>query len=214
MPQLALFLEASLAQIGEMTRRLLQLFLGLGLYGLSIAMIVRAGLGLDPWDVLTQGVFERFAGPAGISFGMVVNLIGLAVLLLWLPLRQKPGIGTVANVLVIGTVANFGLDWIPADLALPLRAGLLIGGIVLNGVATGAYVGAGLGPGPRDGLMTGIVARTGWPVKWVRTAIEITVVAVGWLLGGSVGLGTILYAVAIGPLVHVFLPMFTIRKTR
>ena len=212
MPQLALFLEASLAQIGEMTRRLLQLFLGLGLYGLSIAMIVRAGLGLDPWDVLTQGVFERFSGPAGISFGMVVNLIGLAVLLLWLPLRQKPGIGTVANVLVIGTVANFGLDWIPSDLALPLRAGLLIGGIVLNGVATGAYVGAGLGPGPRDGLMTGIVARTGWPVKWVRTAIEITVVAVGWLLGGSVGLGTILYAVTIGPLVHVFLPMFTIRK--
>ncbi len=197
-----------------MTRRLLQLFLGLGLYGLSIAMIVRAGLGLDPWDVLTQGVHERFAGPAGISFGMVVNLIGVAVLLLWLPLRQKPGIGTVANVLVIGTVANIGLGWIPVDLALPLRAGLLIGGIVLNGVATGAYVGAGLGPGPRDGLMTGIVARTSWPVKWVRTAIEITVVAVGWLLGGSVGLGTILYAVAIGPLVHVFLPMFTIRKTR
>lgn len=214
MPQLALFLEASLAQIGEMTRRLLQLFLGLGLYSLSIAMIVRAGLGLDPWDVLTQGLFERFAGPAGISFGMVVNLIGIAVLLLWQPLRQKPGIGTMANVLVIGTVANFGLDWIPADLALPMRAGLLIGGIVLNGVATGAYVGAGLGPGPRDGLMTGIVARTGWPVKWVRTAIEITVVAVGWLLGGSVGLGTILYAVAIGPLVHVFLPMFTIRKMR
>nr|WP_314528060.1 hypothetical protein [uncultured Brevundimonas sp.] len=196
-----------------MTRRLFQLFLGLGLYGLSISMIVRAGLGLDPWDVLTQGVHERFAGPAGISFGMVVNLIGLAVLLLWIPLRQKPGVGTVANVLVIGTVANFGLGWIPADLALPLRAGLLVGGIVLNGVATGAYVGAGLGPGPRDGLMTGIVARTGWPVKWVRTAIEITVVAVGWLLGGSVGLGTILYAVAIGPLVHVFLPMFTIRKT-
>lgn len=197
-----------------MTRRLIQLFLGLGLYGLSIAMIVRAGLGLDPWDVLTQGVHERFAGPAGISFGMVVNLIGLAVLLLWLPLRQKPGIGTVANVLVIGVVANIGLGWIPADLALTWRASLLIGGIVLNGVATGAYVGAGLGPGPRDGLMTGIVARTGWPVKWVRTAIEITVVAVGWLLGGSVGLGTLLYAVAIGPLVHVFLPMFTIRKTR
>lgn len=213
MLQLALFFKASLAQTRGMTRCLFQLFLGLGLYGLSISMIVRAGLGLDPWDVLTQGVHERFAGPAGISFGMVVNLIGLAVLLLWIPLRQKPGVGTVANVLVIGTVANFGLGWIPADLALPLRAGLLVGGIVLNGVATGAYVGAGLGPGPRDGLMTGIVARTGWPVKWVRTAIEITVVAVGWLLGGSVGLGTILYAVAIGPLVHVFLPMFTIRKT-
>ncbi|WP_426019521.1 YczE/YyaS/YitT family protein [Brevundimonas sp. DWR2-3-1b1] len=194
-----------------MTRRLIQLFIGLVLYGLSIALIVRADLGLDPWDVLNQGVFERFAGPAGISFGLVVNLIGMAVLLLWIPLRQKPGIGTVANVLVIGTVANFGLNWIPSDLGLPLQASLLIGGIVLNGVASGAYIGAGLGPGPRDGLMTGIVARTGWPVKWVRTSIELAVIAVGWLLGGSVGLGTVLYAVTIGPLVHVFLPMFTIR---
>ncbi len=194
-----------------MTRRLIQLFAGLVLYGLSIALIVRADLGLDPWDVLNQGVFERFAGPAGISFGLVVNLIGMAVLLLWIPLRQKPGIGTVANVLVIGTVANLGLNWIPSDLGLPLQASLLIGGIVLNGVASGAYIGAGLGPGPRDGLMTGIVARTGWPVKWVRTSIELAVIAVGWLLGGSVGLGTVLYAVTIGPLVHVFLPMFTIR---
>ncbi len=194
-----------------MTRRLIQLFSGLILYGLSIALIVRADLGLDPWDVLNQGVFERFAQPAGISFGLVVNLIGLAVLLLWIPLRQRPGVGTVANVLVIGTVANFGLDWIPSDLDLSLRAGLLIVGIVLNGVASGAYIGAGLGPGPRDGLMTGIVARTGWPVKWVRTAIELSVIAVGWLLGGSVGLGTVLYAVTIGPLVHVFLPLFTIR---
>ena len=194
-----------------MTRRLIQLVLGLALYGVSIALIVRADLGLDPWDVLNQGVFERFAGPAGISFGLVVNLIGMAVLLLWIPLRQRPGIGTVANVLVIGTVANLGLDWIPSDLGLPLQASLLIGGIVLNGVASGAYIGAGLGPGPRDGLMTGIVARTGWPVKWVRTSIELAVIAVGWLLGGSVGLGTVLYAVTIGPLVHVFLPMFTIR---
>ncbi|MCK6105737.1 MULTISPECIES: YczE/YyaS/YitT family protein [unclassified Brevundimonas] len=194
-----------------MTRRLFQLFSGLILYGLSIALIVRADLGLDPWDVLNQGVFERFARPAGISFGLVVNLIGLAVLLLWIPLRQKPGVGTIANVLVIGTVANVGLDWIPTDLNLWLRAGLLIAGIVLNGVASGAYIGAGLGPGPRDGLMTGIVARTGWPVKWVRTAIELSVIAVGWLLGGSVGLGTVLYAVTIGPLVHVFLPLFTIR---
>lgn len=194
-----------------MTRRLIQLFSGLVLYGLSIALIVRADLGLDPWDVLNQGVFERFARPAGISFGLVVNLIGLAVLLLWIPLRQKPGVGTVANVLVIGTVANVGLDWIPSDLDLSLRAGLLIAGIVLNGVASGAYIGAGLGPGPRDGLMTGIVARTGWPVKWVRTAIELSVIAVGWLLGGSVGLGTVLYAVTIGPLVHIFLPLFTLR---
>ncbi|ANC54621.1 MAG: putative membrane protein YczE [Brevundimonas sp.] len=194
-----------------MTRRLIQLFAGLFLYGLSIALIVRADLGLDPWDVLNQGVFERFAKPAGINFGLVVNLIGMAVLLLWIPLRQKPGIGTVANVLVIGTVANVGLGWIPSDLGLPLRAGLLIAGIVLNGVASGAYIGAGLGPGPRDGLMTGIIARTGWPVKWVRTAIELAVIAVGWLLGGSVGVGTLLYALTIGPLVHIFLPLLTIR---
>jgi len=195
-----------------MTRRLIQLFAGLTLYGLSIALIVRADLGLDPWDVLNQGVFERFAGPAGISFGLVVNLIGLVVLLLWIPLRQMPGFGTVANVLVIGTIANVGLHWIPVDLPLVVRGGLLLSGIVLNGVASGAYIGAGLGPGPRDGLMTGIVRRTGWPVKWVRTAIEVAVVAVGWLLGGSVGLGTVLYAISIGPLVHVFLPIFTIRR--
>ena len=194
-----------------MIRRLIQLFIGLGLYGMAIALIVRADLGLDPWDVLNQGVFERFAGPAGVSFGLVVNLIGLAVLLLWIPLRQMPGFGTVANVLVVGAVANIGLGWIPIDLPLAVRAGLLLSGIVLTGVASGCYIGAGLGPGPRDGLMTGIVRRTGWPVKWVRTAIEIAVVAVGWLLGGSVGLGTILYAVSIGPLVHVFLPMFAIR---
>ena len=194
-----------------MTRRLIQLFAGLTLYGLSIALIVRADLGLDPWDVLNQGVFERFAGPAGISFGLVVNLIGMAVLLLWIPLRQRPGIGTMANVLVIGTVANFGLDWIPSDLGLPLRAVLLGAGIVLNGVASGAYIGAGLGPGPRDGLMTGLVARTGWPVTWVRTSIELAVVTVGFGLGGSVGLGTVLYALTIGPLVHIFLPMFAIK---
>lgn len=196
-----------------MIRRLLQLFVGLTLYGLAIAMIVRADLGLDPWDVLNQGVFERFAQPAGLSFGLVVNLIGLAVLLLWIPLRQMPGIGTVANVLVIGAIANIGLRLIPADLPLVARCGLLGSGIVLTGLASGAYIGAGFGPGPRDGLMTGIVRRTGWPVRWVRTAIEIAVVAVGWMLGGSIGLGTILYAVSIGPLVHVFLPMFTIPKT-
>ena len=194
-----------------MTRRLTQLFLGLALYGLSIALIVRADLGLDPWDVLNQGVFERFASPAGISFGLVVNLIGLAVLMLWIPLRQKPGLGTVANVLVIGTVANFGLEWIPIDLDLPLRVGLLVAGITLNGIASGAYIGAGLGPGPRDGLMTGIVARTGWPVKWVRMTIELGVVALGWTLGGSIGLGTILYALSIGPLIHAFLPLFTLQ---
>ncbi|OGN51271.1 MAG: hypothetical protein A2352_09735 [Caulobacterales bacterium RIFOXYB1_FULL_67_16] len=196
-----------------MTRRLIQLFVGLALYGLSIALIVRADLGLDPWDVLNQGVFEHYQ-PAGISFGLVVNLIGMAVLLLWIPLRQRPGVGTVANVLVIGTVANHGLAWIPSDLDLPLRIGLFGAGVVLNGVASGAYIGAGLGPGPRDGLMTGIVARTGRSVKWVRTAIELAVVAVGGMLGGSIGVGTVIYAVTIGPLVHLFLPIFTIQADR
>lgn len=195
-----------------MTRRLIQLFLGLSLYGLSIALIIRADLGLDPWDVLSQGVFERFAEPAGLGFGMVVNLIGMAVLLLWIPLHQKPGIGTIANVLVIGSVAGLALRYIPADPVLPVRSLFLATGIVLNGVASGAYIGAGLGPGPRDGLMTGLVARTGWPIKTVRTAIELTVVVAGWTLGGSVGVGTILYALAIGPLVQIFLPVFTVGK--
>jgi uncharacterized membrane protein YczE len=190
-----------------MARRLFQLLVGLTLYGLAVAMIVRAGLGLDPWNVLNQGVAERLP----LSYGVVMILIGAAVLLLWLPLRQKPGIGTVANVLLIGVFADLGLAWIPADLPLAVRIVMLVAGVVLTGVATGAYVGAGLGPGPRDGLMTGIVKRTGWPVKYVRTAIEIAVVAVGWLLGGAVGLGTVLFALTIGPLVHVFLPLFTIR---
>ena len=190
-----------------MARRLFQLLVGLILYGLAVAMIVRAGLGLDPWNVLNQGVAERLP----LSYGVVMILIGAAVLLLWLPLRQKPGIGTVANVFLIGVFADLGLAWIPADLPLAVRIVMLVAGVVLTGVATGAYVGAGLGPGPRDGLMTGIVKRTGWPVKCVRTAIEIAVVAVGWLLGGAVGLGTVLFALTIGPLVHVFLPLFTIR---
>ena len=193
-----------------LARRLFQLLVGLVLYGLAVAMIVRAGLGLDPWNVLNQGVAERLP----LSYGVVMILIGAAVLLLWLPLRQKPGIGTVANVFLIGVFADLGLAWIPADLPLAVRIAMLVAGVVLTGVATGAYVGAGLGPGPRDGLMTGIVKRTGWPVKYVRTAIEIAVVAVGWLLGGAVGLGTVLFALTIGPLVHVFLPLFTIRDAK
>jgi uncharacterized membrane protein YczE len=212
MTELDLFSKASSSETPLMTRRLIQLFLGLSLYGLSIALIIRADLGLDPWDVLSQGVFERFAEPAGLGFGMVVNLIGMAVLLLWIPLRQKPGIGTIANVLVIGSVAGLALRYIPADPVLPVRSLFLATGIVLNGVASGAYIGAGLGPGPRDGLMTGLVARTGWPIKAVRTAIELTVVVAGWALGGSVGVGTILYALAIGPLVQIFLPAFTVGK--
>lgn len=191
-------------------RRLLQLFAGLILYGLTLAMMVRAGLGLDPWDVLHQGISRR----TGLSFGTVVILVGALVLLLWVPLRQRPGIGTVANVVVIGLAADAGLAFLEPASGLPAQFGLLAAGIVLNGLATGAYIGAGLGPGPRDGLMTGWVARNGGSVRIVRTAIEIAVLATGWLLGGTVGLATVLYAVSIGPLAQTFLPLLTVGERR
>ena len=193
-----------------MTRRLIQLFLGLALYGFSIGLLVRANLGLDPWDVLNEGLSER----TGLSFGMIVNLVGAAVLLLWIPLRQRPGIGTISNVFLIGAFADISLWLIPTAQSLPTGAFMLLLGVILNGVATGAYIGAGLGPGPRDGLMTGLVKRTGGSVRVIRTGIEATVLAIGWILGGTVGLGTLVYAVAIGPIVHRMLPVFTIRDDR
>lgn len=193
-----------------MTRRLIQLLLGLSLYGASMALMVRAGLGLDPWDVFHQGL----AGRVGLSIGLVVNIVGAAVLLLWIPLRQWPGIGTIANVLVIGTAMDLSLLVLPDLDGLALRGAGLALAVVANGVAGALYIGAGLGPGPRDGLMTGLARRTGWPIRRVRTGIELTVLAAGWLLGGTVGVGTVLYAFAIGPLVQAFLPLFTIRDTR
>lgn len=189
-----------------MYRRLFQLFWGLILYGFAMALMLRAGLGLDPWDVLHQGIAPRL----GLSFGMTVNLIGAIVLLLWWPLRQRPGIGTISNIVVIGTAVDISLLILPTPEGLAMRATWLVVGIVLNGIAGGAYIGAGLGPGPRDGLMTGLCRRTGWPVKWVRTAIEIGVLAIGWMLGGTVGMGTILYAATIGWIVHHALPFFMI----
>lgn len=189
-----------------MTRRLTQLFAGLLLYGFSLGLMVRATLGLDPWDVFQQGL----ADDIGLSLGMTVNLVGALVLLLWIPLRQRPGIGTIANILVIGFAVDWSLWLIPEVESLPLRILMLAVSIALNGVAGGAYIGAGLGPGPRDGLMTGLVARTGRSIRLVRTAIEGTVLAIGWLLGGTLGVGTILYALSIGPLVHLTLPWFTI----
>ncbi|RVT38890.1 YczE/YyaS/YitT family protein [Sphingobium algorifonticola] len=188
------------------THRLIQLLLGLALYGFSMALMLRANLGLDPWDVLHQGI----APILGLSFGMTVNLIGLIVLLLWIPLRQRPGIGTVMNIIVIGTVVDLVLPLLPDPAGFAPRFAMLVAGIGLNGIAGGAYIGAGLGPGPRDGLMTGLCARTGWPVKIVRTAIELAVLATGWMLGGTVGLGTVLYAVTIGWVVHHALPWFRI----
>jgi uncharacterized membrane protein YczE len=189
-----------------MTRRLTQLFLGLALYGVSIGIMVRANLGLDPWDVFHQGLSNR----TGISLGMMVNVVGVAVLLLWIPIRQRPGIGTVANVFLIGTFADISLWLIPPVQSLALQAAMMVSAIFLNGVATGAYIGAGLGTGPRDGLMTGLVKHTGGSVRVIRTTIEIAVLAAGWLLGGTVGVGTVLYALAIGPIVHRMLPLFTI----
>lgn len=189
-----------------MIHRLLQLYLGLIAYGVSLALMVRADLGLDPWDVFHQGLAEHTA----LSFGMIVNAVGALVLLLWIPLREKPGIGTISNVIVIGTVADICLAFLPPVSSLPLRLSMLVFAIILNGAATGAYIGAGLGAGPRDGLMTGLVRRIGWGVRSVRGGIEVTVLAAGWLLGGTVGIGTVVYALAIGPLIQLFLPVFTI----
>lgn len=190
-----------------MPRRLIQLFAGLTLYGASMALMLRAVLGLDPWDVFHQGLSTH----VGLSFGMLVNVVGAVVLLLWIPLRQRPGIGTIANIFTIGTAVDLTLMVLPEIEGLTLRIAALIAGVVLNGVAGAMYIGAGLGPGPRDGLMTGLCKRTGWSIRVVRTGIEFTVLAVGWLLGGTVGVGTVVYAVAIGPIVQAFLPIFTIR---
>lgn len=192
------------------TRRSGQLLVGLVLYAASIAMVVHAGLGSMPWDVLTQGIVRH----TGLSFGLVTLLIGVVVLACWIPLRQRPGIGTVANVAVISLLVDpfFALlDHLPDPLPVGGRAALAVVGIALNGLATGLYVGARLGPGPRDGLMTGLVARTGWSIRLVRTGIEVTVITAGWILGGTFGPATMLYALAIGPLVHVFLPRLTVR---
>ena len=207
MTKVAIYIKATFEHPARMIRRLIQLFLGLALYGFSIGLLVRANLGLDPWDVLNEGLSDR----TGLSFGMVVNLVGAAVLLLWIPLRQRPGIGTISNVFLIGTFADLSLWLLPTAQSLPVGVFMLLLGVVLNGVATGADIGAGLGPGPRDGLMTGLVRRTGGSVRVIRTGIEVTVLAVGWLLGGTVGLGTLVYALAIGPIVHRTLPLFTIR---
>lgn len=194
---------------GRMPRRLAQLFAGLILYGVSMAMMIRGQLGLDPWDVFHYGVAEHLP----VSFGVVVIGVGVLVLVLWIPLRQWPGLGTVANAVVIGVVTDLALALLSAPDALWARAALMLGGIVLNGIASAMYIGSQLGPGPRDGLMTGLVRRTGLSVRLVRTFLEVSVLTVGWVLGGVVGVGTVLYALLIGPIVQVFLPRLTVRLT-
>jgi uncharacterized membrane protein YczE len=183
--------------------RLAQMYIGLALYGVAIALEVRARLGLDPWDVFHQGLAKLL----GISIGTCVIVVGGVVLLLWIPLRERPGLGTISNVIVIGVSIDVALAYLPVPVDMALRFVTLVGGIVLCGIATGAYIGAGFGPGPRDGLMMGI-ARRGHSIRLSRTVIEVSVLVVGFALGGRVGIGTVLFAVAIGPIAHVTIPFF------
>lgn len=191
---------------GRLVRRLIQLYLGLGLFGCSMALMLRARLGLAPWDVFHQGLAQRLP----VSFGTIVIVVSVLVLLAWIPLRQWPGLGTLSNALLIGLVVDAVLPVLPAPDALSVRIGFMVAGVLMNGVATSAYIGARFGPGPRDGLMTGVVARRGGSLRVVRTAIEVVVLAAGWLLGGTVGVGTLAYALGIGPLVHLILPRVTV----
>ncbi|MET9978575.1 YitT family protein [Streptomyces microflavus] len=188
----------------HLTRRLVQLYAGLALYGASSALLVRAGLGLEPWGVLHHGLTEL----TGISIGVVSIIVGAIVLLLWIPLRQRPGLGTVSNVFVVGLAMDGTLALVGGLDGLGIRIPVMVLGIVLNGVATGLYISARFGPGPRDGLMTGLNRVTGRSIRLVRTAIEVAVVVTGFLLGGSLGAGTVLYALAIGPLAQLFLRVF------
>ena len=185
----------------QLPRRLTQLYVGLVLFGVSMALLVRSGLGNIPWDVLHQGLVRQFGGTIG---GWSIA-VGVVVLLLWIPLRERPGLGTVSNVFLIGASVDGTLALVPNAGPLPLQVSYMVLGIVLNAIATALYVGARLGPGPRDGLMTGLVRRTGGSVRVVKTVIEVTVVLIGWALGGTLGVGTVLFVLTIGPLVQVFL---------
>jgi len=195
---------------GRLARRLPQLFVGLVLYGVSLAMMVRGDLGLAPWDVLHSGLIRHVP----ISLGQAVVVMSFVVLVAWIPLREVPGIGTISNALVIGFSADATLALLDEPSALVLRGGLTVGGVLLCGLASAMYIGAQLGRGPRDGLMTGLHRRTGLSISLVRTLLEVAVVVVGLLLGGVAGLGTVLYALAIGPLTQRWLPRWTVRLDR
>ncbi|WP_317442212.1 hypothetical protein [Streptomyces collinus] len=191
---------------GGLGRRLTQLYVGLALYGASSALLVASGLGLEPWNVLHQGLAEL----TGLTIGVVSIVVGAGVLLLWIPLRQRPGLGTVSNVFVVGLAMDGTLALLPDVHGLAVRVPLLVAGIVLNGAATGLYIAASFGPGPRDGLMTGLHRRTGRSLRLMRTAVEVTVVVTGFVLGGTIGVGTLLYALSIGPLAQLFLRVFAV----
>jgi uncharacterized membrane protein YczE len=211
-PRIALSDLGPIAQLraGRLSRRLVQLYAGLLLYGFSIALMVRAHLGLAPWDVLHSGLTKHFP----IDIGQALVLVSFLVMLAWIPLREMPGLGTISNAIVIGVSTDGFLAVLPTPHAVAVRVVLLAAGIVLQGVATAAYIGAQFGRGPRDGLMTGLARRTGHSLRLVRTAMELTVVAIGLLLGGVAGLGTIVYAVAIGPLSQALLPPFIVSPGR
>ncbi|MDT9681089.1 hypothetical protein RND61_03215 [Streptomyces sp. TRM76323] len=188
-------------------RRLAQLLTGLALYGFSLSLLVRAALGVNPWSTLYEGLQHH----SSLSFGAISAVVGALVLLAWWPLRQRPTLGTFANIVVLACSSDLGLALVPEDLGLPARACLLMAGILLNGFSVAVYVGARFGPGPRDGLMTGAAALTGGSLRLVRTVLEVSVLAIGWTLGGTVGIGTVLYALLVGPVTQFFLPPFTYR---
>ena len=183
-------------------RRLAQLYLGLYMFGLSGALLIRSDLGAMPWDVLHQGLSLQ----TGLSIGTWSVIVGALLMLLWIPLRQKAGLGTLSNVVMVGVSVDVSLWLLPATDSLPLRVLLLVSGVLVCGIASGCYIGVGLGPGPRDGLMTGLAAR-GLSIRLARTLIEVAVALSGFLLGGTVGVGTVVFMLAIGPLAQVFLPM-------
>jgi uncharacterized membrane protein YczE len=189
--------------------RLARLFAGLIGFGLSLALMVRAGLGLGPWDVLHQGIARRL----GVQLGWVTIAVSAVVLLAWIPLRQRPGFGTISNLVVVGLTVNAALDAFGSPSGLGARTALLGGGILLNAASTALYIGAAFGPGPRDGLMTGLAAR-GHSVRVARTVVELAALAVGGVLGGSIGIGTVVYALGIGPLVHPLLPLFSVHSDK
>ena len=191
-----------------MPRRVIQLLTGLFLYGAGCALTIEAGLGVDPWTVFAEGLSIH----TGIGIGWITNIVGFLVLLLWIPLRQKPGVGTIANILLVGTSIQVVLWFVPPVSGPAIQAAVLLAGIVLVALASGLYIGARFGPGPRDGLMTGMNARLGWPIWVCRALVELTVLVVGWMLGGTVGIGTILFAALIGPLVHIALPLLDARR--
>jgi len=193
----------------SMPARLVRLFFGLLMFGFGVALMVRAELGLSPWEVLHQGISFK----TGILLGTVGIIVGFVVLFAWIPLREKLGVGTVANVIMIGVVIDLSLWRLPEEFTnLGVRWALLVGGIALIGIGTSLYIGAGLGPGPRDGLMTGL-AKRGWAIGIVRTALELSVLGGGWLLGGTVGFGTVLFALGVGPIVQWTLPFLTLKDS-